>query len=86
LCSDGVDVHAEAALWADPQRSGHEDVNVVGEGGGMFDTVQVGGRRARHHHPRWQPEEGRATGQGVVPFQPCVGVDVVAQPHPGGAA
>ncbi|MET8461509.1 hypothetical protein [Micromonospora zamorensis] len=40
---DGVDVHAKAALWADPHRPGHEDVHVVGEGGGVFDTVQVGG-------------------------------------------
>ncbi|MEU4470840.1 hypothetical protein [Micromonospora sp. NPDC023888] len=79
-------MHAEAALWADPQRSGHEDVNVVGERGGVFDTVQVGGRRARDRHPRRQPEEGRATGQGVVPVQPSVGVDVVTQSHPGGAA
>ncbi|NYH43762.1 hypothetical protein HNR22_003489 [Micromonospora jinlongensis] len=36
-------MHAEATLWADPHRPGHEDVHVVGEGGGVFDTVQVGG-------------------------------------------
>ncbi|MFD6567319.1 hypothetical protein [Micromonospora profundi] len=46
-----VDVHAEAALGADPQRSGHEDVDVVGEGGGVFDTVQVGGRGPANDHP-----------------------------------
>ncbi|MET8039676.1 hypothetical protein ABZU25_02290 [Micromonospora sp. NPDC005215] len=41
---------AETALGADPQGSGHEDVDVVGEAGRVFDTVQVGGRRASDHH------------------------------------
>ncbi|MEU7843138.1 hypothetical protein AB0B39_19525 [Micromonospora sp. NPDC049114] len=46
-----MDVHAEAALRADPKRSGHEDVHVVGEGGGVFDAVQEGGRRATDGYP-----------------------------------
>ncbi|MEV4718375.1 hypothetical protein AB0J94_14430 [Micromonospora noduli] len=43
-------MHAEAALWAYPQRSGHEDVHVVGKARGVLDAVQVGGRRAADHH------------------------------------
>ncbi|WP_444949114.1 hypothetical protein [Micromonospora ureilytica] len=43
-------MHAEAALWADPQRSGHEDVHIVGEARGVLDAVQVGGGRAADHH------------------------------------
>ncbi|MBM0279399.1 hypothetical protein [Micromonospora tarensis] len=43
-------MYAEPALLADPQRSGHEDVNVVGEIGRMDDTVQMSGRRASDHH------------------------------------
>ncbi|MGC4754800.1 hypothetical protein [Micromonospora trifolii] len=43
-------MHAEAALWADPQRSGHEDVHIVGEARGMLDAMQVGGGRAADHH------------------------------------
>ncbi|MFI6232216.1 hypothetical protein ACIBD9_01490 [Micromonospora sp. NPDC050784] len=43
-------MHAEAALWADPQRPGHEDVHIVGEARGVWDAVQVGGRRATDHH------------------------------------
>ncbi|WP_232234100.1 hypothetical protein [Micromonospora chokoriensis] len=52
----------------------------------MFDAVQIGGRRAADHHAGRKPEEGGATGEGVVPFQPRIGVDVVAQPHPGRVA
>jgi hypothetical protein len=79
-------VHAEAALWADPQRSGHEDVHIVGEARGMLDAMQVGGGRAADHHSGWEPEEGGATREGVVAVQPRIGVDVVEQPHPGGVA
>ncbi|MET8088852.1 hypothetical protein [Micromonospora sp. NPDC005220] len=43
-------MHAEAALGADPQRSGHEDVHIVGEARGVLDAVQVGGGRAADHH------------------------------------
>ncbi|MEH0933481.1 hypothetical protein [Micromonospora sp. CPCC 205558] len=42
-------MHAEAALWADPQRSGHDDVDIVGEARSVLDAVQVGGRRAADH-------------------------------------
>ncbi|MFI6784141.1 hypothetical protein [Micromonospora sp. NPDC050276] len=43
-------MHAKTALWADPQRSGHEDVDIVGEACGVFDAVQVRRRRASDHH------------------------------------
>ncbi|MEU8421651.1 hypothetical protein AB0C15_12325 [Micromonospora sp. NPDC048835] len=43
-------MHAEAALWADPQRSRHEDVHIVGEARGMVNAVQVGGGRTADHH------------------------------------
>ncbi|WP_433355048.1 hypothetical protein ACQPYV_31965 [Micromonospora saelicesensis] len=43
-------MHAEATLWADPQRSGHEDVHIVGKARGVLDAVQVGGRRAADYH------------------------------------
>ncbi|MEV5207371.1 hypothetical protein AB0K35_07800 [Micromonospora sp. NPDC053740] len=43
-------MHAEAALRADPQRSGYEDVHVVGEARGVLNAVQVGSRRAADHH------------------------------------
>ncbi|MEV4659042.1 hypothetical protein [Micromonospora sp. NPDC049301] len=79
-------MHMEATLRADPERPGHEDMDVVGEGGGVFDTVQVGGRRAGDQHAGWQSEESGPTGEGVVPLQPRVGVDVMAQSHPRGAA
>ncbi|MCG5448323.1 hypothetical protein [Micromonospora hortensis] len=79
-------MHAEASLWADPQWSGHEDVHIVGEARGVLDAVQEGGGRAADHHAGWEPEEGGATREGVITVQPRVGVDVVAQPHPGGVA
>ncbi|MEU5933889.1 hypothetical protein [Micromonospora sp. NPDC047187] len=63
-------MHAEAALWADPQRSRHEDVHIVGKARGVLDAVQVGGRRAADHHAGWEPKEGGATREAVIMAQP----------------
>ncbi|WP_422754361.1 hypothetical protein [Micromonospora sp. WMMD708] len=58
-------------------------MHLVTEAGGVLDPVQVRRRRTRDDRAGGHPEEGGATGQGVVAGEAGIGVHVVTEPEPG---
>ncbi|MFD2766605.1 hypothetical protein [Micromonospora eburnea] len=79
-------MNPEPVLTSQPGRAARENMDVVGEIGGVLDAVQVRGRRPGDQRVRRQLERCRPAGQRVVSIEAGVGVDVVADPNPGRAA